>query len=187
VETKTELRQRFKALRDRVPIPERLLASERICRQVAALCAARRITSVGAFWPLGSEVDLRPLVASQPHISFYFPRIAALEPPRLTWGTQPLEPGAWGLLEPFSAPYDLPPVKLLLVPGLAFAPNGHRLGYGKGFYDAVLDGMPGFLTLGVGFRFQRCPGLPAEARDRPVQGLVDEDGITWIEAGANPV
>ena len=181
METKLELRRHYKALRDAASIPERLLASDQICRLLAELCAAHRITSVGAFWPFGSEVDLRPLVAAHPHISFYFPRITGRQPARLSWGTQPLEPGAWGLLEPLQAPHAQPPVQLLLVPGLAFAADGHRLGYGRGFYDGVLDGLgPEVLTLGVGFRFQQCPALPVDPHDRPVQARIDERGITWV-------
>lgn len=181
METKRELRKRFKTLRDGVSVHERLLASDLICRHVASLCVARKFVSVGAFWPFGSEVDLRPLVASQPHLAFYFPRITAVDPPRLTWGLQPLEPGAWGILEPLSAPHALPPVQLLLVPGLAFAEDGQRLGYGRGFYDTVLDGLgPEVVTLGAGFGFQRCRNLPTDPRDRPVQALVDERGIAWL-------
>ena len=180
--TKQDLRRQFKTLRDGVSIQERMLGSDRICRQVADLCAARKVVSVGAFWPFGSEVDLRPLIASQPFLSFFFPRIASVEPPCLTWGPQPLEPGAWGLQEPVWSPHALPPVQLLLVPGLAFASDGQRLGYGRGFYDAVLAGLaPETLTLGVGFSFQRCASLPTGPQDRPVQALVDENGLTWLK------
>jgi len=179
--TKIELRIRYKALRDQLSVQERLLASDQICRVLGELCAARGLRSVAAFWPLGSEVDLRPLVAAQPHCSFFFPRIVSTDPPRLAWGQQPLVPGAWGLLEPLTAPHAAPPVQLVLVPGLAFAADGHRLGYGKGFYDSVLADLPGdVLTLGVGFRIQRCAQLPTHAQDRPVQGLVSEDGLTWL-------
>ncbi len=184
MDSKQELRRRFKALRDGAALPERMLASDQICRHLASLCQARNLVRVGAFWPLGSEVDLRPLVAAHPHISFYFPRIQGTRPPCLAWGGPPLEPGAWGLLEPASAPHPQPPVQLLLVPGLAFAADGQRLGYGKGFYDAVLAELPAEVaTLGVGFRFQRCGHLPTGPLDLPVRGLLDETGITWL----NPV
>jgi 5-formyltetrahydrofolate cyclo-ligase len=181
METKIALRERYKQLRDGALPHDRMLGSDLICRHLADICAAREVVRVGAFWPFGSEVDLRPLVASRPHLNFFFPRILGTEPARLAWGQQPLGPGAWGLLEPLTAPHPLPPVQLLLVPGLTFARDGHRLGYGKGFYDRVLEALPEeVITLGVGFRFQGCAELPATDRDRPVQGLVDEDGIRWI-------
>jgi 5-formyltetrahydrofolate cyclo-ligase len=70
----------------------------------------------------------------------------------------------------------------MLVPGLAFAADGHRLGYGKGFYDSALAALKGpVIPLGVAFELQRCEHLPTEPDDMPVQGLATEAGITWIE------
>jgi 5-formyltetrahydrofolate cyclo-ligase len=180
MESKAELRTRFKALRDGCPAQDRSAWSARIRAHLEAFCAERDIRRVGAFGRFGSEVDLGPLEAAIPPLTLFFPRVAGLEPPRLTWGPGPLAPGTWGLLEPVSAPHALPPVQLLLVPGLAFAADGHRLGYGKGFYDAVLVALPAeVLTLAVGFERQRCDRLPAGPLDRPVQGLVTEAGIHW--------
>jgi 5-formyltetrahydrofolate cyclo-ligase len=179
--TKADLRKRFKALRDGCPAGLRAAWSERICTHLAAFCAERGIKRVGSFGRFGSEVDLGALAGTS--LALCFPRVAGLEPPRLTWGPAPLAPGTWGLLEPVSAPHALPPVELLLVPGLAFAADGHRLGYGKGFYDAVLAALPeAVITLAVGFERQRCDRLPADPRDRPVRGLVSEAGLTWFRA-----
>ena len=181
MEDKRALRQRFKAARDGCPAGQRAEGSLAICRHLADLCSARGFTRVGSFGPFGSEVDLGPLEAALPGTCFLFPRVAAAHPPTLAWGPRPLVPGTWGLMEPAEAPHPLPPVQLLLVPGLAFAADGHRLGYGKGFYDAVLAQLPAsVLTLGVGFQLQRIDRLPAGALDRPVQGLASETGITWV-------
>jgi len=179
METKPELRIRFKALRDGCSSLDRAAWSLRICRHLAAFCAGNRIRRLGSFARFDSEVDLEPLGQSDPDLVLLFPRVAAMAPPRLTWGLPPLAPGTWGLLEPASAPLARPEVDLLLVPGLAFAADGHRLGYGKGFYDAVLADLPGtVVVLAVGFELQRCQRLPAGLEDRPVQGLVTETGLT---------
>jgi 5-formyltetrahydrofolate cyclo-ligase len=178
MESKGELRKRFKALRDGLPDERRAAGSERICALLAAFCAERGIARVGAFGRFGSEVDLGAL--DRTALTLFFPRVAGLDPPRLAWGPRPLAPGTWGLLEPVSAPHALPPVELLLVPGLAFAADGHRLGYGKGFYDSVLAALPeGVITLAVGFEVQRCDRLPTGPLDRAVQGLTTEAGIAW--------
>jgi 5-formyltetrahydrofolate cyclo-ligase len=179
--TKQELRRHFQALRDACPPGDRARWSREICALVAAFCASRGIRQVGAFAPFRSEVDLRPLQEAGPGLEFFFPRVVGLDPPRLAWGRPPLVPGTWGLLEPAQTPHQLPPVQLLLVPGLAFAADGHRLGYGKGFYDGVLAALPGTVTtLGVGFQLQACAQLPAGPGDRPVQGLATEAGLTWF-------
>lgn len=180
-EEKRALRAQLKALRDGLPSEDRAAWSEEVCRRVAAFAVSRRIRRIGAFWPLGSELDLRPLVRSHPDWVFVFPRISSSSPPRLVWGPEPLEPGLWGLMEPAIAQHFLPPVQLLLVPGLAFDREGFRLGYGKGFYDALLDRLSEeVITLGVGFEAQRVAQLPVSPMDQPVQGLMTERGLTWF-------
>jgi 5-formyltetrahydrofolate cyclo-ligase len=178
---KAALRQEMKALRDGLGAGFREEASRALCAHVAALCLERGFTRIAAFWPLGSEIDLRPLVEDHPAWTFLFPRIASRNPPGLAWGPPPLGPGPWGLLEPLEAPHAVPPVDLVLVPGLAFAEDGHRLGYGKGFYDSVLPALPREAwTLGVGFSVQRRPSLPSGPWDVPVKALGFETGITRI-------
>ena len=55
---------------------------------------------------------------------------------------------------------------LILLPGLSFDQRGHRIGYGKGFYDAFLSGLPSEADLiTVGACMKECmaenlPGLP---------------------------
>jgi 5-formyltetrahydrofolate cyclo-ligase len=177
---KAALRQRFKAARDGCPEGARATWSLAICRHLAEFCRERGFTRVGSFGRFGSEVDLGPLEAALPTARFHFPRVAGAQPPTLAWGTRPLVPGTWGLMEPAATPHALPPVQLLLVPGLAFAADGHRLGYGKGFYDAVLAQLPKqVLTLGVGFGLQRLETIPAGDFDHPVQGFACEEGISW--------
>lgn len=142
-----------------------------------------RISRIGAFWPLGSEIDLRPAITAHPAWLWFFPRVASTQPPRLAWGTEPLEKGLWGLMEPTLAQHFLPPVQLLLVPGLAFDEQGHRLGYGRGFYDALLARLsPEVVTLGVGFESQMHQSVPVEPHDWPVQGLLSERGLVWARA-----
>jgi len=67
------------------------------------------------------------------------------------------------------------------VPGLAFDDGGFRLGYGKGFYDALIDHLDDeIITLAVGFEAQRTLRLPQSPLDQPVQGLITEAGLSWF-------
>ena len=179
--TKAELRQRFKAVRGALDPQQHAVASEAIHRRLEAFCRSRRISRIAAFWPLGSEVDLRPLVAARPEWLWFFPRVVSTTPPRLAWGTEPLQPGLWGLMEPVLSQHFTPPADLLLVPALALDDDGYRLGYGKGFYDALLDHLDGRMAvLGVVFACQRVPRLPREPQDLPVQGAITEREFTWF-------
>lgn len=181
MEGKAEIRKRFKALRNGTSAEDRAEWSTRICNHLAAFCTSRRIRRVGVFWPLGSEVDLRPLVHGHPDWTFFFPRVASTHPPRLVWGPEPLEPGVFGLMEPTHAQHFMPPVQLLVVPGLVFDDRGFRIGYGGGFYDALLDRLnPEIITLGAAFQVQRFEHIPEDPLDMPVQGAVTESGLVWF-------
>ena len=181
LEGKAELRVRHKAILAALGAAEHAEKSAEIRRRLEAFCLSRRFRRIGAFWPIGSEVDLRPLYAARPDWLWYFPRVVSTAPPRLAWGTEPLQPGLWGLLEPEFTQHFTPPVDLLLVPGLAFDEDGYRLGYGKGFYDALLEHLDDRVTLlGVGFACQRIQRLPRNPGDQPVHGLVTEQGLTWV-------
>ena len=183
MDTKTEFRAHLRTRRDALPADSREAWSKAISLQLERLCRTRRFARIGAFWPLGSEIDLRPAIAAHPDWLWFFPRVASTQPPRLTWGTEPLEKGQWGLMEPALTQHFLPPVQLLLVPGLAFDDDGHRLGYGRGFYDALLAKLPeDVLTVGVGFEVQMHLSVPVDPHDWPVQALLSEKGLRLLTA-----
>ena len=60
---------------------------------------------------------------------------------------------------------------LVLMPGLAFDPQGHRLGYGGGFYDRFLAAEP-HPTIALCYAFQLLPQLETEAHDIPVDAVL---------------
>ncbi len=181
METKAQFRAHLKARRNALPAATREAASLAICSHLDRLCRDRRFTRIGAFWPFGSEVDLRSAVSAHPGGLWFFPRVASTQPPRLAWGTEPLEKGQWGLMEPAFAQHFLPPVQVLLVPGLAFDEEGYRIGYGRGFYDALLAKLSeDVLTVGVGFETQMHLPVPVEPHDWPVQALLSERGLCFL-------
>jgi 5-formyltetrahydrofolate cyclo-ligase len=185
VDTKAEFRTHLKARRDALPAGSREVWSQAISDHVQHLCRNRQFTRIGAFWPFGSEVDLRPVVSAHPDWQWSFPRVTSTLPPQLAWGTEPLAMGQWGLQEPILAQPFLPPVHLLLVPGLAFDDQGHRLGYGRGFYDALLAKLPEtVLTVGVGFEAQMHLTIPVDPHDWPVQALLSELGLNLLKTEA---
>ena len=61
---------------------------------------------------------------------------------------------------------------LVLMPGLAFDPQGHRIGYGGGFYDKFLAAEPGHPTLALCYEFQLLPHLETEEHDIPVDTVI---------------
>ena len=83
-------------------------------------------------------------------------------------------PGYAGIPEPIAdTPEADDPTALVLMPGLAFDPQGHRIGYGGGFYDRFLEDEPNHPTLALCYDFQLLPHLDTEAHDIPV------DCVLW--------
>lgn len=60
------------------------------------------------------------------------------------------------------------PTALVLIPGLAFDKEGHRVGYGGGFYDKFLAKEPNHPTVALCYEFQLFDKLDTEAFDIPV-------------------
>lgn len=85
-----------------------------------------------------------------------------------------VETGYAGIPEPIAdAPIADDPTALVLMPGLAFDPQGRRVGYGGGFYDRFLAAEPNHPTLALCYDFQMLPALETEEFDIPV------DTVLW--------
>ena len=85
-----------------------------------------------------------------------------------------VEKGYAGIPEPIAdGPVADDDTALVLMPGLAFDPAGHRIGYGGGFYDKFLAAEPNHPTLALCYEFQMLPELHTEEHDIPV------DTVLW--------
>lgn len=75
---------------------------------------------------------------------------------------------------------ELDAIDLVIVPGLAFDPRGHRIGYGAGFYDRYLAplsrpaGAARARAVGVCFDFQVLAEIPTSPEDVAVAVVVTE-------------
>lgn len=81
-------------------------------------------------------------------------------------------PNSWGILEPEKGRIlTLDEIDIILVPGLAFDANNHRIGYGKGYYDKLLQHYKG-TSIGIGFLEQFSPtNLPVTLLDIPLTAV----------------
>ena len=85
-----------------------------------------------------------------------------------------VEKGYAGIPEPVAdGPVADDETALVLMPGLAFDRDGHRIGYGGGFYDKFLAQEPNHPTLALCYDFQMLPKLQTEEFDIPV------DQVLW--------
>lgn len=80
-----------------------------------------------------------------------------------------VEKGYANIPEPIEdGPIADDPTALVLMPGMAFDPEGHRVGYGGGFYDKFLALEPDHPTVALCYDFQMLPHLETEEYDIPV-------------------
>ena len=179
---KASLRKEALARRDGLAVEAREDASRRIAETILSLPEVAKADMVSAYWPIRSEVDLRPLIA------LLRARGQAVALPqvtpdglvfRLAAEGDALSAGGFGLSEPGP---DAPAVdpRVLLVPLAAFDRRGHRIGYGKGYYDralARLDVPSRALAIGIAFSAQETPRVPDGPHDRPLDAIVTEAGL----------
>jgi 5-formyltetrahydrofolate cyclo-ligase len=84
-----------------------------------------------------------------------------------------VEKGYAGIPEPIAdEPVADDKTALVLMPGMAFDPQGHRIGYGGGFYDKFLAKEPYHPTLALCYDFQVLPHLETEEFDIPVDAVI---------------
>ena len=84
-----------------------------------------------------------------------------------------VEKGYAGIPEPIAdGPVADDTTALVLMPGLAFDPEGHRIGYGGGFYDKFLSREPEHPTLALCYDFQMFERLETEEFDIPVDTVI---------------
>ena len=74
--------------------------------------------------------------------------------------------------------------RVLYVPLLAFDRQGRRLGYGGGFYDRTLAGLPAATAIGCAFAAQELDEVPAGDYDARLAAVATERGV--IVAATDP-
>jgi len=94
-----------------------------------------------------------------------------------------LAAGSYEIKEPGSSEVEAPLdcLDLIVVPGVAFDRSGHRLGYGKGYYDMALAGAR-CPVVALAYDFQVLDErLPSEPHDVPVSVIVTETRVISID------
>lgn len=161
--------------------------------EAAALALAARLafdagTLVAAYWPMGDEMDPRPLMRRLEDagcrlcLPVVTARGQALEFRAYGHGDA-LEPGLHGTLHPQMVAEPVVP-QVILVPLLAFDRQCFRLGYGGGYYDRTLESLRKkvqFRTIGIGFAAQEVPAVPCDGHDQRLDAIATERELITAE------
>ncbi len=166
-------------------------AGDALARHVIASASALGLEDgprvVSAYWPMGTEIDVRPLMRALAELghSIALPVVTAPATPltfRRWQDGDMLIDGGFGTSIPSDAAPSLTP-DILIVPMLAFDAAGYRLGYGGGFYDRTLqklrDAPAGRAPFAIGAAFagQRLDRTPRGPHDQRLNAIATELGI----------
>lgn len=94
----------------------------------------------------------------------------------------PREPHRYGFEQPEegAAQAELASIGIVLVPGLCFDRSGDRLGRGKGYYDRLLEHLPGRVLVAVTLERFLVDQVAVEAHDIKMTHLATELGVTRV-------
>jgi 5-formyltetrahydrofolate cyclo-ligase len=160
--TKSELRQVFLERRKALSPAIRTEKGRRIAELFFTITDLSKVKLLHTFIPLEnrSEVDtsliFHEVFSRSPEIKIAVPRVnpetGELESMGYNAETELCE-NAWGIREPVGGELvDAQTIDLVLVPLLCFDEDGHRVGYGKGYYDRFLKSCrPDCLKIGLSF------------------------------------
>ncbi len=182
---KARLRGEAEARRAALAPAARTAAAAALRDHVLATALIAPGAPVSGFWPMGSEIDPRPLMAAlaaRGH-SLCLPVVVGRGLPLLFRRWRPgdaLVPAGFGTsVPPPDAPESRPAA--LLVPLLAFDRRLQRLGYGGGYYDRTLAALrrqgPPIVALGVAFAIQEVDAVPTAPGDEALDAVATEVGV----------
>ena len=189
-ERKAVLRTLVLAERDALPLAARSERSQAIVSSIISLpsfSAARSVLLTASF---GSEVETGGLIARTLAAgkTLVLPLVnkqaRMLELYEVTDTQSELARGTYGIAEPRPdrcrrAVYD--EIDWVLVPGVVYADDGYRIGYGGGYYDRLLPLLPPSAPrVSAAFQLQRRHEVPHGVHDRKVEIVVTETGISNV-------
>lgn len=157
--TKTELRQTYKSLRKRLTEDEVEDFSLKIANQLLTLPIwnyefYHTFLSITEHKEFNTDYLLNILSGKDKHIVISKSDFSTLQMTHyLLTDSTIIKKNKWNIPEPINGiPIDSKQIDVVFVPLLAFDQTGHRVGYGKGFYDTFLASCkPETIKIGLSF------------------------------------
>lgn len=186
---KKQLRKEALAHRDALDPLWRIEASLAIAETVRAVVDVGPGDIVSGFWPMRSEVDIRPAMFAlrERGARLCLPAILDRETivfRELVRGAALVDMG-FGTAGPGEGAEVLSPT-VMLVPLAAFDRRGHRIGYGAGYYDRAIArlqaGGHAPRLIGIAFDCQQVERVPDEPHDVIIPEILTESGLRRFAA-----
>lgn len=183
--SKSTVRRQLRQILNELSDGERRIKSAAACALVAQTpeFAAARVVMLYLSTPTELDTASLALRAWQAGKTVVVPKVSwdqrRMLPVEITSLQSNIQMTGPGVREPISgAPIPVDFIDLVIVPGLGFSEDGHRIGRGMGFYDRFLaqsDFMG--VSCGLGYEEQILPSLPLQAHDMPLAMLVSDKEV----------
>ena len=181
---KSQLRSDALARRDAMPASERAAAVEVVGQRPFPVSIKPDVIVVSGYSPMKSEFNPVPLMRklADAGAKLALPVTPKRGNPLImrAWAFgDEMASGVWGIREPKPESPEVFP-DIMLVPLAAFDRNGHRIGYGAGYYDmtiARIRGMKPVIAIGLAFAAQEIDHVPATAFDARLDLVLTENEI----------
>ncbi len=185
---KASLRTQMLAKRAAIPSATKLEAAAAIANHFADHPYLTYSRSFAGYYATRNELDVLPIFNRMSR----FTKVMSLPITQLDsrlllfrrWAPgQPLELGPHGIkIPPADAEAIIP--EIILVPLLAFTPDGYRLGYGGGYYDTTIKELRKMqnppLFFGVAYTQQEVVNIETEPHDQKLDGILTQDGVSMF-------
>ncbi len=181
---KAETRKKLKVLRAKLPEATRLDYSNSITEQVLKLDEIRHAKAIFIYISYATEVHTHDLIKSllNDGKSLAVPKIVNsdfMEAESFSsW--EDLVPGELGILTPSNSAPCNGPFDVALIPGLGFTQSGHRMGFGRGYYDKWFAQNEVKHKIALAFEAQLVDEIPIEETDVSMEKIVTEQRVITI-------
>ena len=184
--TKSNLRQQAKEFRLALNNEFVEKASKHACELVISTNEFAQAKSVLIYYPIQNEISPLPLIEASQKAgkTIAFPvcdnsnhSLVFKKANEIT----DLSKTSFGLYEPqeCNETIEIDESTICIVPALVFSKDGHRLGYGKGYYDKFLNSFIG-KTIGLSYSALLLENLPNEEHDIPLDIIITESEVLYI-------
>lgn len=173
---KSEIRKYIKEKRKQLDSALKEQWDESICRKVLSMYEIRHSFCVYCYVSFDQEAGTHKLIEYLIDMGKYV-AVPRVEGDRMYFyaiqSLQDLEPGVMGIMEPKKTCLKVRDAQApVIVPGVAFDRDGHRIGYGGGYYDRFFEEEPLHPRFAVAYEFQVMDRFPVEEHDKGMDRII---------------
>lgn len=183
---KKSLRKEILQKRAKISKEDNIIMSNMVSSSIYKMPEYQNAKTIMCFISFANEIDTKELIETAIKqgksvvIPITIPETKELKPSQILDFSE-LEKGFYNILTPkeeFIRYIDPSTIDLILVPGVVFAKDGYRIGYGGGYYDRFLSKVDSSVPkFAIGFDLQVVDNVPKESFDIPVDLIITEKRI----------